>query len=121
MEWYLKVLKEYSSFNGRARRKEYWMFILIHTIIKLILKLVSEAAGLKIYDLGIDTLYGLAVLLPYIAVGIRRMHDVGESGWYIIIPFYNFYLLVKNGDEGENQYGPDPKDPTTELDEIGVD
>ena len=65
-------------------------------------------------------LYSLAVLLPSIAVGVRRMHDVGKSGWYILIPIYNFILAVTDGEQGANEYGPDPKNPTNEINEIGT-
>lgn len=79
MNWYLKVLKQYADFKGRARRKEYWMFVLISTIISVVASLIDRfVLGLDGY--GIQTLYGFAVLLPGLAVGVRRMHDVGKSG-----------------------------------------
>ncbi|TDM00594.1 MAG: hypothetical protein C4K58_05200 [Flavobacteriaceae bacterium] len=59
--------------------------------------------------------------IDYLAASVRRAHDVGKSGWYMLIPFYNFYLLVKNGDEGSNQYGPDPKNPTEEISSLGTE
>ena len=54
-------------------------------------------------------IYTLAVLIPSIAVGVRRMHDVGKSGWFLLIPIYNFILAVSEGEKGDNKYGPDPK------------
>ncbi len=106
--WYLEVLKKYTEFTGRARRAEYWYFVLYNFIISMVLGFL----GIKI----LGTVYSLAVFLPSIAVGIRRMHDVGKSGWYLLIPFYNLYLAIKEGDRGRNEYGPDPKNP--ELDDI---
>lgn len=105
MDWYLMVIKNYAGFNGRARRKEYWMFALFSTIISIVLTIIDKATGVNF----ISTIYSLAVLVPSIAVGIRRMHDVNKSGWYILIPIYNLILACTNGDSGENNYGSDPK------------
>jgi len=105
LPWYLMVLKKYVEFNGRARRKEYWMFVLISSIISVILQQIGIAVGFAF----LDSLYSLAVLLPSIAVAIRRMHDVGKSGWFILIPIYNLILAITNGVEGDNEYGADPK------------
>ena len=113
MEWYLKVLKNYYKFEGRARRKEYWMFVLFNLIVSIVLGIVDTAVGTGIpgTDSGIiGTIYSLVVLLPSLAVAVRRMHDVGKSGWFILIPIYNFILSVSEGDTGSNEYGPDPKD-----------
>lgn len=116
MKYYLHVLQNYAIFNGRSRRKEYWMFILFNTIITYALLFID----LKL-ELGfLNLIYSLAVLLPSIGVAVRRMHDVNKSGWYILIPFYNLYLAVSNGDAGTNQYGPDPKNPNSEINEIGT-
>ncbi|WP_298488810.1 DUF805 domain-containing protein [uncultured Maribacter sp.] len=119
MEWFTMVLKKYAEFKGRSRRKEYWMFYLFSTIISVVLSIV-DASVLGLEGFGINTLYSLGVFVPTIAVGVRRMHDVGKSGWFLLIPFYNLYLLCTNGDEGTNEYGPDPKNPDNELNEIGV-
>jgi uncharacterized membrane protein YhaH (DUF805 family) len=105
MNYYLKVLQNYANFNGRARRKEYWMFVLFNFIASFILGFIG---GLLEFPL-LANLYSLAVLLPSIAVAVRRMHDVGKSGWYVLIPIYNFILCVTEGNNGENEYGPDPK------------
>ena len=105
MNYYLKVLQNYANFNGRARRKEYWMFVLFNFIASFILVFIG---GLLEFPL-LANLYSLAVLLPSIAVAVRRMHDVGKSGWYVLIPIYNFILCVTEGNSGENEYGPDPK------------
>jgi len=105
MNYYLKVLQNYATFNGRARRKEYWMFTLFSSIISAALGFVGGLSG----TMGIANIYSLAVLIPTIAVGVRRMHDVGKSGWFLLIPIYNFILAVSNGDTGNNEYGDDPK------------
>ncbi|MBL4624308.1 MAG: DUF805 domain-containing protein, partial [Flavobacteriales bacterium] len=77
MNWYLLVLTKYVDFNGRARRKEYWMFQLFNFIVSFCLGFLGGFADLPI----LSTIYSVAVLLPSIAVGVRRMHDVGKSGW----------------------------------------
>ena len=90
MEWYLKVLRNYAGFDGRARRKEFWMFFLINLIINYALMFI----GFKINMPFLSTIYAFAILIPYIAVWIRRMHDVGKSGWYLLIPIYNIVLAA---------------------------
>ncbi len=112
MEWYVKVLKNYVGFEGRARRQEYWMFVLIHFIICLVLSTLEWIAFLP----GLLTgLYGLAVLLPSLAVTVRRLHDVGKSGWWILIsliPIIGAIILIvymcDPSEESENQYGASP-------------
>jgi len=107
MNYYIKVLQNYANFNGRARRKEYWMFVLFNVIITLILTFALQAAGLQ----GFENIYTLGVFIPSLAVAVRRMHDVGKSGWFILIPIYNLILALTEGDVGSNEYGPDPKSP----------
>lgn len=113
MNWYLNVLKNYATFSGRARRKEYWMFFLFNLIISTILNLVAVSIDFPL----LGTIYSLAVLVPSIAVGVRRMHDVGKNGWFILIPLYNLILACTDGDRGENEYGPDPKSQSSINDE----
>jgi uncharacterized membrane protein YhaH (DUF805 family) len=105
MNYYLKVLQNYTGFTGRARRSEYWYFFLFNLIISLALNFIGALSGM--FFLG--TIYSIAVLLPSLAVGVRRMHDVGKSGWFLLIPIYNFILALTEGEKGENQYGADPK------------
>lgn len=121
-DWYFKVvIKNFANFEGRARRKEYWYFILVNTIISFVLGLISGFSGLTFGDSGIlDTIYSLLVIVPSIAVGVRRMHDVGKSGWYLLIPLYNLILATTDGDIGNNEYGNDPKRAHNEINEIGV-
>jgi len=113
MNWYLKVLKNYAVFDGRARRKEYWMFVLFNMVFAFVLGFLDGilSAGFLV------VFYSLAVLLPSIAVAVRRLHDVGKSGWFLfigLIPIIGgIWLLVLyciDGDVGENKYGPNPKE-----------
>lgn len=116
MNWYLEVLKKYAVFEGRARRKEYWMFFLFNFIIVFALGIIEELIG----GPGlISTLYLLAVLIPSIAVGVRRLHDIGRSGWWLligVIPLIGGIVLlvffVKDSSAGPNQYGANPKGAT---------
>jgi uncharacterized membrane protein YhaH (DUF805 family) len=112
-DWYLKCVKgHYADFEGRARRTEYWMFVLVSLIIAIVIGIVGSIIHLRV----LGTLYGLAVLLPTLAVGARRLHDTGRSGWWLLIyllPLIGWIwlivLLAMGGDQGSNQYGADPK------------
>jgi uncharacterized membrane protein YhaH (DUF805 family) len=105
MNWYLEVLKKYATFSGRARRSEYWYFTLFSTIITIVLMVIGGVVKVNF----LQTIYSLAVLVPALAVGVRRMHDVGKSGWYLLIPIYSLILACTEGVAGDNEYGPDPK------------
>ena len=112
MKWYLEVLKKYAVFSGRASRQEFWMFVLFNFIIAVVLGLVSSLLGGR----GVlQNLYGLAVLVPTIAVSVRRLHDTGRSGkWFLLalIPIVGLILIayyVQDSAEGQNEYGPNPK------------
>ena len=109
MEWYLKVVRDnYANFNGRASRQEYWMFFLFNMIFAIVIMGIDIILGLWFLNI----IYSLVVMIPGIAVGIRRLHDVGKSGWTncwvftIIGMIYIVYLLCKDGDKEANQYGP---------------
>ncbi len=118
MDWYLGVLKKYAQFSGRARRKEYWMFFLFNVIAAFVLGLVDGLLGLGgASGIGLlGGLYTLAVLVPGIAVAMRRLHDTGRSGWWLLVglvPLVGFIVLlvfmVLPGQSGSNAYGDDPK------------
>lgn len=117
MDWYLKVLKNYMGFSGRARRKEFWMFCLINFIIAFVLGVVDGVAGLSNGSYGIlSSLYSLAVLIPSLAVSFRRLHDTGRSGGWIfinLIPVLGWlvylYFMIQDSQSGDNAYGPNPK------------
>lgn len=107
MDWYIAVLKKYAVFSGRAHRREFWMFLLVHVIIMLILGFISES---------LTSLYSLLVLLPALGVSVRRLHDTGKSGWWILLHFIPvigtvilLVLLALEGDRETNRYGPVPQ------------
>ena len=123
MEWYLKVVRDnYANFEGRARRQEYWMFILFNFIITFLLYIPTiigiamESETIMFIGLGLVILYSLAIFIPSLAVVVRRLHDQDKSGWYYfvgLIPFIGgiwlLILMVTEGTSGPNQYGEDPK------------
>jgi uncharacterized membrane protein YhaH (DUF805 family) len=119
MSWYVQVLKRYAEFGGRARRTEFWMFALINLIISLVLGSVEGLFG----GPGVlGGLYGLAVLIPGLAVSVRRLHDTGRSGWWLLIglvPLVGAIVLLvfaaQDGQPGVNEYGPNPKAPAAPL------
>jgi uncharacterized membrane protein YhaH (DUF805 family) len=114
MNWYLTVLKNYVGFTGRARRTEFWMFALFNFLISLALTVISVLISDDNRILA--SLYSLAVLLPTLAVWVRRLHDTDHSGWWLLIgliPVVGFIVLVvfafRPGITGPDAYGPDPK------------
>ncbi|MCX6599433.1 MAG: DUF805 domain-containing protein [Acidobacteria bacterium] len=113
MNWYIRVLKKYAVFSGRARRKEYWMFGLIQTFVYIAAMILDAVLGTSGPDTGrggvIETLVMLGTLLPTAAAGVRRMHDTDHSGWWLLVPIVNFVFLVLEGTHGPNRFGPDPK------------
>ncbi|WP_042460069.1 DUF805 domain-containing protein [Neobacillus dielmonensis] len=113
MEWYLKVVKNYTGFSGRARRKEYWMFTLFNLLFAVVIGIIEGVFDLPQF---LSALYTLAVLLPSIGVGIRRLHDSGKSGWWLLIsliPFVGSIVLLVffclDSEPNDNKYGPNPK------------
>ncbi|MGX9460214.1 DUF805 domain-containing protein [Shewanella sp. A14] len=118
MDWYLKVLKQYFDFSGRARRKEYWMFGLISAVISIILTLVDMGVGLysDIYGAGLlSSVYSMAILIPSLAVSVRRLHDSDHSGWWlllVLIPILGILIILAVmcfNSKDDNEYGPNPK------------
>jgi uncharacterized membrane protein YhaH (DUF805 family) len=107
MEEFMTVLRKWSDFDGRARRREYWMFVLIYIILSWVVTFVASYLG----SVGsiLSMAFSLLMLVPSISVLIRRMHDVGKSGWFCLIPIYNLILTLTAGEVGPNEYGPDPK------------
>lgn len=120
MNWYLKVLKQYADFAGRARRKEYWMFTLFNIIFLFLAAIIDNILGIAYEAIGygpLSTLYMLAVLIPGLAVTVRRLHDIGKSGWWVLIgliPVVGAIVLlvfmVMDSQPGGNQFGPNPKE-----------
>ena len=124
MDWYLGVLKQYAVFDGRARRKEYWMFVLFNIVIAAALAIVGRVIGL---DGVLRALYTLGVLIPSLAVSVRRLHDTGRSGWWllvVLVPLVGWlivlYFMVQPGETAENRYGPDLKSDTRQRPDLPV-
>src|SRR5919112_3712826 len=125
MSWYLEALKKYAVFSGRARRMEYWYFVLFNLIVAIVLALIDTLLGTTtgVSSFGIlSGLYSLAVLIPTLAVLVRRLHDIDRTGWWIfinLIPVVGTIVLLvfalTPGTPGSNQYGPDPKQATGEA------
>ena len=118
MNWYVMVLRRFSEFSGRSRRREYWMFLLMNIIISFALGFIDGLRGSDVFfGLGVlGTLYVLAILVPGIAVAVRRLHDTGRSGlWLLVglIPILGalmvLWWMTRDGDPETNQYGPNPK------------
>ena len=112
MNWYLKVVRDnYANFSGRASRTEYWMFVLLNTVFTTVL-------GVDIFITGglIFGVYQLAMIIPALAVTVRRLHDVDKSGWCLllaVVPVIQIILLVwqlTGGTPGDNKYGPSPRE-----------
>ena len=117
MNWYLEVLRKYAVFSGRARRMEYWMFLLINLVIALVLAIIDGLIGSQG---ALEVLYSLAVLIPSLAVAVRRLHDTNRSGWWIfisLIPLIGLIIFivfaVQDSTPGANRYGPNPKEAVT--------
>ena len=119
MYWYFKVLRNYAVFRGRARRKEYWMFTLINIIFIIVVSLLDTIIfGIHFDGVGpLYVIYFLGVFIPSLAVLVRRLHDVGKSGWWILIIFiplvgavWLFILTLLDSQPGENKYGSNPKE-----------
>jgi uncharacterized membrane protein YhaH (DUF805 family) len=113
MRWYLEALKKYADFSGRARRKEFWYFNLVHLLLVVGLMAVDVAVGVDGY---LPVIYALGVIIPAVAVGVRRLHDTGRTaGWLLIgfIPVVGtialLIFLVQDSQPHTNDYGPNPK------------
>jgi uncharacterized membrane protein YhaH (DUF805 family) len=125
VSWYLEALKKYAVFSGRARRMEYWYFVLFNLIVAIVLALIDTLLGTTtgVSSFGLlSGIYSLAVLIPTLAVLVRRLHDIDRTGWWILInliPLVGTIVLLvfalMPGTPGSNQYGPDPKQATGEA------
>ncbi|MBV8033320.1 MAG: DUF805 domain-containing protein [Betaproteobacteria bacterium] len=113
MSWYLMVLRKYADFAGRARRKEYWMFVLVNVIAMFIAAMLDSILGTRNV---LQALYWLALLVPSIAVGVRRLHDTDRTGWWLLLAFVPIIgvivllvFMVQAGQTTDNRFGPNPK------------
>src|SRR5215211_6143350 len=125
LSWYLEALKKYAVFSGRSRRMEYWYFVLFNIIVSIVLGVIDGLLGTSGSYAGaglLSGIYGLAVLIPTLAVTVRRLHDIDRSGWWILIglvPLIGVTVLLVfallEGTPGDNQYGPNPKGATARV------
>jgi uncharacterized membrane protein YhaH (DUF805 family) len=131
LDWYLAVLKKYAVFDGRARRQEYWMFVLFNFIISFALGIMDAITGIfspvNWIFASLGWIYSLAILIPSLAVSVRRLHDTGRSGWWLLlglIPLIGFIVLlifyVEDSQPGNNQYGPNPKEVPAPFQQTGT-
>jgi len=123
MSWFLSVLRHYATFHGRARRREYWTYLAVYVPIYAGLELVDLLTGT--FDMesmmgALTGLYVLATVIPGTAVAVRRLHDTGRSGWWLlasVVPLLGaivlLFFLIQEGDAGDNPYGADPKAAST--------
>ncbi len=123
MHYYIQVLKKYAVFGGRARRKEYWNFILFNALFSLIIVIIEFSTGMRSMAEGSSTkfgvlsgIYALLTLLPVLSVMVRRLHDTSRSGWWLLIgliPLIGgivlFVFSLLDSTPGTNEYGPNPK------------
>ncbi len=114
VEFAITPFKKFAEFKGRARRSEYWWYTLLIVVVSIVLSILT--ADRETGTSMIANIWSLATLVPSIAVGVRRMHDVGKSGWFILIPIYNLILACTEGEKGPNEYGSDPKNNFLEDD-----
>ena len=122
MNWYLKVLKQYADFSGRARRREFWIFSIFNIIFIVIAMELDNILGLTVGGLSfgiIYFLYAIVLFIPSLAVSVRRLHDIDKSGWMLLIGFipilgaiWLIVLTLTDSKLGENKYGPNPKEVT---------
>ena len=129
MNWYLKVLNQYFDFSGRARRKEYWMFTLFSLIISWTLAVLDLIFDTYMFTI-VSSIYSLLVIIPSVAVLIRRLHDIGKSGWHIFLIFipligwiWLLVLLCMEGETKPNKWGENPKGLGNDrlINQIGVE
>ncbi|WP_375288032.1 DUF805 domain-containing protein [Sphingomonas sp.] len=124
MDWMLMPLRRYADFSGRSRRKEYWMFALGQAIVLLLITLVAvvtggfsgDAGGMSVIAIGLFLIYAVGVIVPSLAVQVRRFHDQDKSGWFLLLNFIPYVgglivlvFMCIEGTKGENRFGPDPK------------
>ena len=111
MHWYQEALRKYADFSTRSRRREYWIFFLMNFVISFILGFIGGLIGMR----WIGVVYAVFVFIPALAVSVRRLHDTGRTGWWLLIapiPLVDLvllYFMLKDSDPGDNEYGPNPK------------
>lgn len=135
MNYFLNALQNhYADFKGRARRKEYWMFVLFQIIILIVAAVLDNLIGLTFSDAvpygWIYIICSLALIVPSLAILVRRLHDVGKSAWFFLIylipfvgPIWLLILLFKDSEHGPNKWGDNPKGEGNieELEQLGTE
>jgi len=120
MHGYLECLKNYANFSGRTSRRDYWMFVLVNTIVLFALTMIEAVARAGVAESNSSSvlagLYNLAVLLPSLAAPVRRMHDTDRRGWWLFVPIVSLVFACMDGEHGDNRFGPDPKATSTSVD-----
>ena len=123
MNWYLKALKKYAEFSGRATRQEYWIFVLFNLVFSSAATWLDRLLGVTYAgDYGfINSLYTLVLFIPGLAVTVRRLHDTSKSGWFLLLFFipligwiWIIIVLATAGDKGSNKYGADPQESNSD-------
>lgn len=119
MSWFFEAVKKYAVFSGRSRRREYWYFVLFYLLISIGFTVLDAVIGTLNYfgRFGLFTgIFTLALLLPSIAVTVRKLHDIDRTGWWYLIslvPIIGLVVIliftVTDSTEGSNRYGPNPK------------
>ncbi|MDR2639136.1 MAG: DUF805 domain-containing protein [Helicobacteraceae bacterium] len=107
------ALESGGPFSGRIGIRRFWTFTLVTIVISIVLLAIEGVifiGVLGIFVTPLSSIFGLATLIPSISAGIRRLHDIGKIGWWLLVPLYNIYLWIQKGDASENQYGPVPTD-----------
>lgn len=120
LEYVKAAFNKYAEFSGRARRSEYWYFYLFATLVGVVLSILGGEVSF-IFTIAY-IIFSLGTMIPFLAVTVRRLHDTGRSGWYLLIGFIPLigailliYWLATEGDVGPNEYGLDPKNPTEDM------
>lgn len=123
MKWYLKVLRQFADFSGRARRKEYWYFAFVNVFFTCVAITADIILGVASDNFGVGPiyiLYSILVFIPSIAVSVRRLHDIGKSGWMLLVvlipvigAIWLLVLLFTDSNAGDNNYGSNPKNEAT--------
>jgi uncharacterized membrane protein YhaH (DUF805 family) len=128
MEWYVIAIQKYAQFSGRSRRREYWTFALVNAIVMCLLYGTGISfffAGQRVIGatlFGLCFAYAAAMIIPGLACGVRRLHDIGQSGWFMLLPLIpvagGLILIVMHlldSQPGPNPYGPNPKFPVQPM------
>jgi len=133
MNWYFKAFRQYADFQTRARRKEFWMFMLFHLGIIFSLNLISKWINREFgqntnfeWLSNVIALYIFLTVIPSLAIIVRRLHDQNRNRFFVLLPLFPFFggiafiiLMILPGTTGDNKYGPDPKRTQNEIDDIG--